>query len=268
MDVPPILPLAKDSLVNVSGNVAIIDCGRRWKKLTVHISPTSPGPITMILHFSPTDFDGTAMPGWLADSDQSSDTDSDTQPSSPSLEHASPTFQSGKPSNIKTSTALVTASNPYVPSQTNFRVTQRLDTLQPGKPSNIKMSTALVTASNPYVPSQTNFRVTQRLDMSSMAIRSTEPVTMTGSAMQRSSRLQSIVTPVTKNATQLVGMKPGSQNHEVSKHKREGKQETPSTSRKRRKVWEISKEEWDVYFRPTGWIRPGDRRYCKRPDLA
>ncbi|KAF8520686.1 hypothetical protein JB92DRAFT_1886927 [Gautieria morchelliformis] len=217
MDVPPILPLAKDSLVNVSGNVAIIDCGRRWNKLTVHISPTSPGPITMILHFSPTDY-------------------LDTQPSSPSLEHASPTFQSGKPSNIKTSTALVTASNPYVPSQTNFRVTQRLDTLQPGKPSNIKMSTALVTASNPYVPSQTNFRVTQRLDMSSMAIRSTEPVTMTGSAMQRSSRLQSIVTPVTKNATQLVGMKPGSQNHEVSKHKHEGKQETPSTSRKRHKA--------------------------------
>ncbi|KAF8521987.1 hypothetical protein JB92DRAFT_3110761 [Gautieria morchelliformis] len=244
------------------------------------------------------------MPGWLADSDQSGDTDSDTQPSSPSLK-PSPTFQSGKPSNIKTSTALVmasnpyvlsqtnfrvtqrldtlqpgkpsniktstalvTASNPYVLSQTNFRVTQRLDTLQPGKPSNIKMSTALVTASNPYVPSQTNFRVTQRLDMSSMAIRSTEPVTMTGSVMQRSSRLQSIVTPVTKNATQLVGMKPGSQNHEVSKHKREGKQETPSTSRKRGKVWEISKEEWDVYFHPTGWIRPGDCRYRKRPDLA
>ncbi|KAF8531901.1 hypothetical protein JB92DRAFT_3104587 [Gautieria morchelliformis] len=230
MDVPPILPLAKDSLVNVSGNVAIIDCGRRWNELTVHISPTSPGPITMILHFSPTDCEVTALPGWLANSDQSGDTDSDTQPSSPSLEHASSAFQPGKPSNIKTSTALVTASNPYIPSQTNFRVTQRLDT-------------------------------------SSMAARSTEPMT-TGSAMQRSSDLQPTVTPVTKNATQLVGMKPGSQNHKVSKHKREGKQETPSTSRKRRKVWEIPKEEWDVYFRPTGWIRPGDRRYRKRPDLA
>ncbi|KAF8513305.1 hypothetical protein JB92DRAFT_2830448 [Gautieria morchelliformis] len=192
--------------------------------------------------------DGTAMPGVLADSDQSGDTDSDSQCSSPSLEHAFPTFQSGKLGNIQMSMAFVRASNQYVPSLTNFKMTKH-----PDASAMVVRSTEPVTTgsamqhSNPYVPSLMNFKVTKHPDVSAMAVRN---------------RLQSTVTPVTKKATQL-GMKPGTQNHEVSKHEREGKQETPSTSHKRRKVWEIPKEEWDVYFHPTGWIRPDPHWSCQ-----